>query len=49
MAKNITFTNQDEKLIKQIEAFQKSSGLPSFVSAVRKLCNDALQLKQITK
>ena len=49
MAKNVTFTDQDEKLIEQIKAFQKSSGLPTFVSAVRKLCYDALQLKQITK
>lgn len=49
MSKQITFNNNDQKLIKQIEEFQNSSGLPSFVSAVRKLCEDALQLKKITK
>ncbi|MBP3375522.1 MAG: hypothetical protein J6L83_02020 [Clostridia bacterium] len=49
MSKQIAFNNNDQKLIKQIAEFQKSSGLPSFVSAVRKLCEDALQLKKIAK
>ena len=49
MPKQITFNNNDQKLTKQIVGFQKSSGLPSFVSAVRKLCEDALQLKKTTK
>ncbi|MBQ9748964.1 MAG: hypothetical protein IJV87_00100 [Clostridia bacterium] len=49
MSKQITFNNNDQKLIKQIVEFQKSSGLPSFVSAVRKLCEDALQLKKNNK
>lgn len=49
MAKGITFNKNDEKLIRQIEGYQKENGLPSFVAAVRKLCNDALQFKKILK
>lgn len=49
MSKGITFTDNDEKLIKKIINYQKDNGLPSFVSAVRKLCEDALQLKKIIR
>lgn len=49
MSKGVSFTENDEELIKQIEQYQKSCGLPSFISAVRKLCGDALELKKIIK
>ena len=49
MPKSITFKDSDQKLIDKIISYQKENGLPSFVSAVRKLCEDALQLKKIIK
>jgi len=49
MSKRVTFTDNDHKLIDKIISYQKENGLPSFVSAVRKLCEDALQLKKIIK
>lgn len=47
MTKHITFIDNDEELIKKIEEYQKAHGLSSFVSAVRKLCDDALKIKEI--
>lgn len=47
--KTVTFTDKDSKLISGIERYQKEKKLSSFVAAVRVLCNDALQLKKISK
>ena len=47
MAKKITFNDNDESLVERIKEYQKAHGLPSFVSAVRKLCYDALKIKEI--
>lgn len=47
--KRVNFTEKDERLIKQIEKYQKSHNHSSFVSAVRELCSDALTLKNIAK
>lgn len=30
-------------LLKKIEDYKKEKGLPSFIEAVRQLCNDALE------
>jgi len=49
MSKSVTFSEKDEELIKQIQEYQMTNGLPSFVSSVRKLCHDALALKKISK
>lgn len=40
--KRITFCKKDEELIKRIVVYQKDKCLPSFIEAVRQLCNDAL-------
>ncbi len=47
MSKKITFNDNDENLVERIIEYQKAHGLPSFVSAVRKLCDDALKIKEI--
>ncbi len=47
MAKKITLNDNDEQLGKRIREYQEAHGLPSFVSAVRKLCDDALKIKEI--
>ena len=49
MPKQIKFTDSDSdmELVKKIIEYQKAHGLPSFVSAIRKLCNDALEIEKI--
>ncbi len=47
--KSIKFLEEDTLLVKRIEKYQKSKGLKSFIAAVRKLCDDALTLKKISK
>lgn len=42
-------SSEDQKLIQRIQEYQKEKHLPSFVSAVRVLCNDALDLKKLLK
>ena len=48
MEKLVKFTDKDIDLITKIKEYQKAHGLPHFVSAVRKLCNDALKVEKIT-
>ena len=43
--KQTAFGQKDEGLVKQITAFQKEKGLPSFIEAVRQLCNEALECR----
>jgi len=45
--KNIRFTDSDKELIEMIIDYQNNHGLTSFVSAVRKLCKDALEIEKI--
>ena len=45
--KQIRFTENDAELIKKIIEYQKAHGLSSFIGAVRKLCNDALEIAKI--
>ncbi len=40
--KQIAFGKKDEELIKRIGTYQKDKCLPSFIEAVRQLCNNAL-------
>ena len=47
MEKQVKFNESDKELIKTIVEYQKAHGLPSFISAVRKLCNDALEIEKI--
>lgn len=49
MEKQVRFTESDEdqKLIKEIEEYRKEHGLSSFIAAVRKLCGDALKIAKI--
>ena len=47
MGKQVTFTDNDAELVKKIIEYQKAHGLPSFISAVRKLCNDAIEIEKI--
>lgn len=49
MGKTATFSDKDGESVRKIQAYQKEKKLPSFIEAVRQLCNDALQLKKITK
>lgn len=49
MKKTATFTEKDTELIRRIEQYQRERGLSHFIDAVRQLCDDALQLKKITK
>ena len=42
---SITFQTCDKNLLDEIIAYQEKNGLPTFVSAVRQLCNFALQEK----
>ena len=48
MEKIVKFTDQDEDLIAKIQEYQKEHGLPYFITAVRKLCKDALEVEKIT-
>ena len=47
MANAVKFTEQDKELIEKIKEYQKAHGLPSFISAVRKLRDDALEIARI--
>ena len=47
MGKQVNFKDSDKELIERIKEFQKAHGLPSFISAIRKLCNDALEIEKI--
>jgi len=47
MGKQVKFNDSDKELIEKIKEFQKAHGLPSFISAIRKLCNDALEIEKI--
>ena len=49
MSRTATFSDKDGESVRKIQAYQKEKNLPSFIEAVRQLCNDALQLKKITK
>ncbi len=50
MSKQIKFNDSDydKELIKKITEYQKAHGLSSFIAAVRKLCEDAIQVEKIT-
>ena len=47
MGKHLVFVEADKALIAKITEYQKAHGLTSFVSAVRKLCKDALEIEKI--
>jgi len=47
MPKHLVFTDNDKDLIEKIKDYQLAHGLPSFISAVRKLCSDALAIEKI--
>lgn len=47
MPKHLVFTDNDKDLIEKIKDYQLAHGLPSFISAVRKLCSDALVIEKI--
>lgn len=47
MEKHIKFNDSDEERIKAITEYQKAHGLSSFISAVRKLWKDAIQIEKI--
>lgn len=49
MVKGVKFTDNDKELVQRIEQYRKEQKLSSFVEAVRKLCNNALDLRKITK
>ena len=48
MAKIVAFrdTDEDKTLVREIMEYQKAHGLSSFISAVRKLCKDALAIEK---
>ncbi len=49
MGKQVNFkdSDDDKKLVAEIIEYQKAHGLPSFISAIRKLCRDALAVEKI--
>lgn len=47
MEKLVRFNENDKALVQKIAEYQAAHGLPSFISAVRKLCNDALKIAEI--
>ena len=49
MAKCISFTDNDQELIKEIQEFQKAQNLPHFVEAVRVLCKNSLRMSNVVK
>lgn len=49
MGKQVTFNQNDEELVCRITEYQNAHGLSSFVSAIRKLCNDALKIAEIQR
>ena len=50
MSKRIAFTDSDKdrELVEKITEYQKAHRLPSFIAAVRKLCEDAILVEKIT-
>lgn len=44
--KGITFQPCDEQLVNEIIAYQNANGLPTFISAVRQLCNIAIKTEE---
>ena len=49
MAKQVKFGEKDLELVKRIEDFQKKQKLPSFIEAVRVLCEKGLQVNELMK
>lgn len=49
MEKIIKFIDKDAELIKKIHTFQKAQNLPSFVAAVRILCENGLSMSDVVK
>jgi len=49
MAKQVTFGEKDSELIQKINNFQKNQKLPSFIAAVRILCEKGLQVSDLVK
>lgn len=49
MSKKVTFIDNDQELIDKIRAFQKAQKLPSFVEAVRRLCENGLSMSDVVK
>ncbi len=47
MKKVVNFVDSDQELVRKIAEYQKAHGLSSFISAVRKLCADALEIEKI--
>lgn len=49
MSKGLTFTNneRDRKIVRDIEKYQHKNEIPSFVEAVRKLCEFALTIEKL--
>ena len=45
--KQIKFNESDADLIKKIIEYQKAHALSSFIGAIRKLCNVALEIEKI--
>ena len=45
--RTVKFLDSDESLILKIIEYQKAHGISSFVGAVRKLCQDALEIEKI--
>lgn len=46
MERRITFTPNDEDFIRKIIVLQREQNLPSFVAAVRVLCNNGLTMRE---
>lgn len=51
MSKTIKFTDtkEDKALLKRIEKYKKENRISSYIETVRRLCDDALTLKKISK
>lgn len=49
MSKQITFREKDLELIRKITNFQENQKIPSFVEAVRILCEKGLQVSELVK
>lgn len=49
MGKQISFTDNDEELIKEIKKFQKAQDIKYFVEAVRILCKNGLRMSDVVK
>ncbi len=49
MKKLVTFGPRDDELVKQINAYQKKKNLPSFIAAIRELCDIALNFEMTVR